>query len=81
LDTVQAAPAARRSEQVPPLHQYPFEQSPSPAQDVLQLVGPHRYGEQDAVAPLWHTPDPLQVPALVSMPVLQEALEHVVPDA
>ena len=41
FETEQTVPAARRGAHVPPLHQLPVVQSPSPAPEVLQLPGPH----------------------------------------
>jgi hypothetical protein len=48
---------------------------------VLHAVAPQAKSPHDDVVPAPHVPVPLQVPVVVCIPPVQDAVPHVVPDA
>jgi hypothetical protein len=59
----------------------PLTQSVLLVQLVLQLVAPHTNGAHGVVEPGLHAPVVSQLPSVVPVPLVQEAVPHAVPTA
>ena len=61
-----------------PLQTLPAAQSALVAHFVRQALAPQTYGLQFCSVPIWQTPIPLHLPAMVAVPAVHEFAPHTV---